>query len=264
MTVFASKNILLDKASALLYLGITDRGLSESRVPVKEGHYYSLEDLAKLPIEYRIANTDYSKPDLTVVVKKCTKKFELLLFLHKLFKNVEMPNISFNSFTEIVSDTPDLGTVMQELRVMYQRDLYKFFDLDRLLNMLSLAGFFELDLAPQNIHTYLTFGPKYWLKPDEISSNGQMFSYSLPSQGIWHLSKNDSVLYSMIILDCGSWGGLSIYDGTRRLLWKQPSAFTGSFVLEGYCKSGLLIDNGHGQIMPIRTTVNWREVKINL
>jgi hypothetical protein len=88
---------------------------------------------------------------------------------------------------------------------------------------------------------------------------GQFFTARLVPPGYWRLTNKDAVVYSIMILNCGAWGFLGIYDGTRRLIWAQPSAFTGSFVIEGFCKDGIIVDNGYGQHMGTNITVNWRE-----
>jgi hypothetical protein len=255
-----SSSILLDERSALLYLGIT-KGALVTLALAQYDDKYSMEDLDHISTEYRVKNYDHAINDSPVILKTCLNKFELLLLLKQTFASYGISPLTFNNFAENVTENPSMPMVMSELRSLYQRTLHTSFDLSKLLRVLSKNDFFTLIQAPRNPFTYLQVQPKHWRKPVDLYESIDIpgsFSVSLTECGIWHISDIDSMLYSMIILNCGSWGGLSIYDGTRRLLWRQPSAFTGSFVLEGYCKGGILIDNGYKQMLPINTTVNWR------
>lgn len=84
-------------------------------------------------------------------------------------------------------------------------------------------------------------------------------SVSIVQPGLWRLTRKDATIYSVQILSCGAWGGLSAYNSHRRMVWHQPSAFTGSFNLIGYCAGGIIFDTGYGKTIATNVTVNWRE-----
>jgi hypothetical protein len=111
-----------------------------------------------------------------------------------------------------------------------------------------------MDAVPEYLEV-----PESLIKSAWATNTGRAFTCGLQRSGYWRLATKDSVIYSIMILNCGSWGFLGIYDGTRRLIWAQPSTFTGSFVLEGFCKDGIIVDNGFGRRLGTNITVNWKE-----
>src|SRR6516225_4545518 len=84
-------------------------------------------------------------------------------------------------------------------------------------------------------------------------------SASITTTGLWRLTRNQAVMYSVQILSCGAWGGLTAYNGKRRMIWHQPSAFTGSFNMMADCEDGLIFDTGYGKDVATNITINWKE-----
>jgi hypothetical protein len=84
-------------------------------------------------------------------------------------------------------------------------------------------------------------------------------SVSITQTGLWRLTTKTATLYSIQILSCGAWGGLTAYNGQRRAVWHQPSAFTGSFAMGAECEGGIIFDTGFGKEVATNITVNWKE-----
>jgi len=55
-------------------------------------------------------------------------------------------------------------------------------------------------------------------------------------------------------------GHLTVFDGNGRAVFKQPSVFTGSFKLDGYCENGLLVRLGAGHHVCPNVTITWQEL----
>jgi hypothetical protein len=77
--------------------------------------------------------------------------------------------------------------------------------------------------------------------------------------GLWRLARRDCELYSVMIVSSGSWGRARALDGQGRVLWFQPSTFTGSFVLGAGALGGLIIELD-SQDMAANLTINYREI----
>lgn len=108
--------------------------------------------------------------------------------------------------------------------------------------------------------------PFYYLKAPErdiqrpvVTQNGKRGSVHLTSPGLWRIADKDVLWYGISITNCGACGILAVYEGsTRRLLWMQPSAFTGSFTMGAGVIGGLIIDNGYRKLVGTDITINWR------
>ena len=82
--------------------------------------------------------------------------------------------------------------------------------------------------------------------------------YQLFDSGVFRLSRRDSVFYSVMIAAAGSFGRLGVREAaTLRPLWRQPSTFTGSFVVDGFAKGGIIVE-AYMETPPF-ITVSWRE-----
>lgn len=84
-------------------------------------------------------------------------------------------------------------------------------------------------------------------------------SIQLFKAGRYRLARRDAEFYSVMIAAAGAWGRAAFYDGHQRLLWLQPSAFTGSFVLMAGADDGLIVELAGSQEIAPMLTVNWRE-----
>lgn len=74
--------------------------------------------------------------------------------------------------------------------------------------------------------------------------------------GLFRLARRDCEVYSVQIVSSGTWGRARVLNGLGRVLWFQPSTFTGSFWLSAGSEAGLIVENyGEG----LNLTVNWRE-----
>ncbi len=82
-------------------------------------------------------------------------------------------------------------------------------------------------------------------------------SYSLTASGVFRLARRDCAVRSIMIAASGSFGQITLWTGARRKIWSQPSSFTGSFVLDGFCEDGLIVEVRMASVPSI--TVNWRE-----
>lgn len=105
----------------------------------------------------------------------------------------------------------------------------------------------------------MLIAPDHCIEDIEHSFFADMHSWSSNKPGLFRLTRKDSVFYCITIMHPGDGGGLHIYDGFRRLVWPMPSAFTGSFVVNGYCQGGIIVDNGYGRSMGSNISINWRE-----
>jgi hypothetical protein len=63
---------------------------------------------------------------------------------------------------------------------------------------------------------------------------------SLHKSGLYRLARRSSELYSVLIVGQGAWAKARIMTGTGRPVWEMPSAFSGSFLLLGYCEEGII------------------------
>ncbi len=79
----------------------------------------------------------------------------------------------------------------------------------------------------------------------------------LDTPGVYRLSRRDCAFHSIMISASGSFGQIVVRTGARRKIWAQPSSFTGSFGLDGFCEDGLIVEI-HMQGRPF-ITVDWRE-----
>ncbi len=84
-----------------------------------------------------------------------------------------------------------------------------------------------------------------------------MRSYQLFDAGVFRLSRRNSSFYSIIIAAAGSFGSITVRDGTHRPLWAQPSSFTGSFAMDAFAEGGLIIE-AYMKTPPL-VTISWRE-----
>jgi hypothetical protein len=86
-----------------------------------------------------------------------------------------------------------------------------------------------------------------------------MRSRMFNSSGMFRIARRHASLYSVEIKAAGSWGRILIYDGDGKLVFYQPSTFTGSFVLEGGCRNGIIVHINSGAGSDGLFMVNWRE-----
>ncbi len=84
-----------------------------------------------------------------------------------------------------------------------------------------------------------------------------MRCYQLKDSGVFRLSRRDCSFYSIMIAMAGTCGQIVLRTGEQRIIWMQPSSFTGSFVLDGFCEGGLMVE-AYMEGWP-SVTVNWRE-----
>lgn len=89
-----------------------------------------------------------------------------------------------------------------------------------------------------------------------------MRAVSFRRSGRTRLARRDAELYSVEILCQGSASYLRVTDARGVLLFFQPSAFTGSFVIAGHSPGGLIVDMEGGT--PATITVNWREQSMDV
>lgn len=88
---------------------------------------------------------------------------------------------------------------------------------------------------------------------------GLIRTVTLARNGIFRLARRDAELYSVMVAAAGAWGRAKVMNGRGEPKWMQPSTFTGSFVLNGGCEEGLLVElYGSGNTAP-NLTVQWRE-----
>lgn len=85
-----------------------------------------------------------------------------------------------------------------------------------------------------------------------------MRSHSVDRIGIFRLARRACELFSVQIVSAGAWGRARVMDGDGRVLWSQPSTFTGSFWLGAGAYKGLLVEVASRDRAP-NLTVNWRE-----
>lgn len=91
-----------------------------------------------------------------------------------------------------------------------------------------------------------------------INHSGHKFSTHIIEPGIYRLSSaKNVVLYAVEILN--NRAAISIFDGTKRLLFAQPSTFTGSFVWQGYAEDGLIVRSAAGTPLGANITITWTE-----
>lgn len=90
------------------------------------------------------------------------------------------------------------------------------------------------------------------------SAGSLMRSVSVSKSGLTRIARRTSELYSVMIAHAGSFCELVIRDGFGVPLFKQPSTFTGSFVIGGCAKGGIIVDLRGNQQMPT-IQINWRE-----
>ena len=84
-----------------------------------------------------------------------------------------------------------------------------------------------------------------------------MRCYQLRDSGVFRLARRDCSFYSIMVTMSGTCGQLAVRTGARRLIWMQPSSFTGSFVMDGACEEGLIVE-AYMEGWP-SVTINWRE-----
>ena len=82
-------------------------------------------------------------------------------------------------------------------------------------------------------------------------------------KGLFRLARRSCELYSVQIVSAGAWARLRVMDGLRRVLWYQPSCFTGSFWLGAGAIDGLIVEIGSQDRAP-NLTINWREPNAEL
>jgi hypothetical protein len=83
-----------------------------------------------------------------------------------------------------------------------------------------------------------------------------MRSALMTAPGRYRLSRGPCELYSVEIMNPGSWPRYVIRESTGRIAWYEPSAFTGSFIHGGGMDD--LIVEIHASSPP-QCCVNWRE-----
>ncbi len=84
-----------------------------------------------------------------------------------------------------------------------------------------------------------------------------MRSIKIDRPGLWRLARRDCELYSVMIVSSGSWGRARVMDGHRRVLWYQPSTFTGSFTLGAGALGGLIVELSSADLAA-NLTINFR------
>jgi len=75
--------------------------------------------------------------------------------------------------------------------------------------------------------------------------------------GLFRLARRSCELYSVQIASAGAWARMKVMNGRGRVLWLQPSSFTGSFWLGAGAEDGLLVEIG-GDSAP-QLSINYRE-----
>ena len=84
-----------------------------------------------------------------------------------------------------------------------------------------------------------------------------MRCFQLTDNGVFRLARRDCSFYSIMIAGAGTCGQVVVRTGRWRIVWATPSAFTGSFVVDGACEEGLIVE-AHMDGRPL-IVVNWRE-----
>jgi hypothetical protein len=80
--------------------------------------------------------------------------------------------------------------------------------------------------------------------------------------GETRLARRDAEFYSISITCQGSCGYLRVTDNHGIPKFYQPSAFTGSFVIGGHCRDGLIVDMEAAT--PPTVCINWRESDLEI
>jgi hypothetical protein len=76
--------------------------------------------------------------------------------------------------------------------------------------------------------------------------------------GLFRLARRSCELYSVQIASAGAWARMKVMNGSGRVLWFQPSSFTGSFWLGAGAEDGLLVEIGSADRAP-QLAINYRE-----
>jgi hypothetical protein len=84
-----------------------------------------------------------------------------------------------------------------------------------------------------------------------------MRGFQIDQCGQFRLARRDAELHSVKIITQGSSGFLELADWSGRPLWRQPSSFSGSFILGVYADHGLVIMQD--MAIPASVLVSWRE-----
>lgn len=95
------------------------------------------------------------------------------------------------------------------------------------------------------------------------SPGSLMRAICIMKSGVWRISRRASELYSVQIVSSGAWGRARVMDGDGRVLWFQPSTFTGSFWLTAGAYHGLVVELDAAEVAP-NLTLNWREQDIRM
>jgi len=85
-----------------------------------------------------------------------------------------------------------------------------------------------------------------------------MRSHKITAAGRFRLARRHAELYSVQIVAAGAWGRVQLEDALGRLLFLQPSMFTGSFWLGGGAIGALIAVVNARDAAP-NLTINWRE-----
>lgn len=94
--------------------------------------------------------------------------------------------------------------------------------------------------------------------PDNIVSDGKRFSFQPELNGTFRLSSaKDVKLYAIEVHKNG--GHITVAAGDGRVVWSMPSAFTGSFNLEGGFSDGLIGRHGAVDAVVPVYTITWLE-----
>ena len=82
----------------------------------------------------------------------------------------------------------------------------------------------------------------------------------LTAPGRFRLARRDAELYSVQITSAGAAGRIVVETGDGREVFRQPSTFTGSFWLSGYCEGGIVVIlHAPDEYTAPHVTINWRE-----
>lgn len=88
---------------------------------------------------------------------------------------------------------------------------------------------------------------------------GLMRSTRVVRRGLYRLARRDAELYSVQIIGSGSWGRARLLDANR-VMWEQPSTFTGSFWLGGGARGQMVVElYASSEHDAANLTINWRE-----
>ncbi len=82
-------------------------------------------------------------------------------------------------------------------------------------------------------------------------------SVQIVKAGKFRISRRHAELYSVQIVSSGSWGRARVTDAQGRVIWYQPSTFTGSFALGAGCENGIIVELSGTNAMNF--TINFRE-----